>query len=107
MNKVNIYDSPILACLSGNTTIYVVLDFGTTSSLITLQKAKSLGLNIWRTQYTVIQADGQSTLKIVGETHTTFYRDKIPLKFSALIVANIPVDVLGGTNCYKKMTCQP
>ena len=33
--EINIYDSPILACLSGNTTIHVVLDCGAEHNLIT------------------------------------------------------------------------
>ena len=46
INRVSMCDSPILACMSGDTTIYVVLDYRATSSLITLWKANSLGLHI-------------------------------------------------------------
>ena len=70
-------------------------------SLITFQKVQSLGLNFRKTQHTSVQVDGQSALKVVGETHT-FYRGKIPLKFVALVVANIPMDLFGGTNFHEE-----
>ena len=88
--------------MSGNTTTYVVLDFGATHSLITLQRAQHLGLSIQKTNHTLVQVDGQSTMKVMGEINTTFYRGKIPLKFSALVVAEMPIDILGGMNFYKE-----
>ena len=39
INKVNIHVLPILVCLLGNVAIHVVLDYGATSILITLQMA--------------------------------------------------------------------
>ena len=102
--EINIYDSPILACLSGNTTIHVVLDCGAEHNLITLKEAQSLGLNIQKTQSTIVQEDGRSSLKVVGETYTTFYREKIPLKFPALIVTGMSKDILGEQIFTEKMT---
>ena len=89
-------------CLSGNTTIYIVLNLGSTNSLITLQEAQRLRLNIQKTQHPSIQEDGQSSLKVIGETYTTFYIGQIPLKFSALMVANMPMDILGGIHLHKE-----
>ena len=102
IKKVNIYESPILACTKEASTIYVVLDYGATCSLITLRKARELGLSIMKTFHTAVQVDGESTLKVVGEVHTQFYRGKIPLRFSALVVQDMPTDVLGGTNFHKE-----
>ena len=68
INRVSICDSPILTCMLGDTAIYVVLVYRATSSLITLEKASSLGLRIQKTRHLTVQVDGQSTLKIVGET---------------------------------------
>ena len=57
IKKVNIYDSPILAVTKNSTTVYLVLDYGATSSLITMRKATELGLRINHTYHTAVQVD--------------------------------------------------
>ena len=102
IKKVNIYDSPILAVTKNSTTVYLVLDYGATSSLITMRKATELGLRINHTYHTAVQVDGESPLRILGEVHTTFYRGNTPLTFSALVVEDMPTDVLAGTNFHRE-----
>lgn len=76
--RVNIYNSPILACLLGNTTIHVVLGCGAKHNLITLQKAENPGLNIQKTQCTAVQEDGGLSLNVVGEMFAIFYIENTP-----------------------------
>jgi hypothetical protein len=46
MKRINIYNSPILHAKQENTTVFIVLDSGATTSLISLDKADSLPLQI-------------------------------------------------------------
>ena len=99
MNKINIYESPILALsTTEEKTVYLILDTGATASLISLTKAKSLGLQILKTQHRAVQVDGESDLKVVGEVHTSLFRETKQLTFQALVVDNMAVDILAGTN---------
>ena len=64
---------------------------------ITLHKAQSLGLDIQETENAVVWVGSKVALmKVLGETCTTFCRQDITLEFSALVVADMPVDILGG-----------
>ena len=69
---VDVLDSPIFAVSHNNETIYVVLDYGATSNLITLAKAKKLGLQVNKTTHTAVMVDGQSPLEVVGEVLLLF-----------------------------------
>ena len=44
IHRINVHESPILACSSGTNTVYVILDTGATASLITIKKLSSQGL---------------------------------------------------------------
>jgi hypothetical protein len=55
INKIYIYDSPILAVLSSNKkTIYLLLDTGATASLITKEKSDELNLVFVPTVHTAV-----------------------------------------------------
>ena len=101
IRKINIYESPILTVKYNNTPVHIVLDSGATASLISLTKAKQLKLAISPTFHRVIQVDGVSNLKILGEVHTQFSRGDLTLYFNALVVNNLGTNVLGGTNFLK------
>jgi hypothetical protein len=46
MKRINIYNFPILAAKQNNTTVYIILNSGATTSLISLDKANALLLRI-------------------------------------------------------------
>ena len=98
IRKVNIHESPILACTGRSRTIYCVLDTGATASLITLRMAKLLNLQVHNTSHQAVQVDGEAQLHVLGEVHTSFTRGGLSLKFSALVVSQLSVDILAGTN---------
>ena len=98
IHRVNIHESPILACSSRSRTIYLVLDTGATSSIITLRMAKLLNLQIHSTAHKAVQVDGESNLPVLGEVHTSFTRGSLCLRFSGLVVSQLSVDILAGTN---------
>ena len=102
INKVSITESPILAASYCDNTIYLVLDTGATASLISLRQAQSLNLKIYPTSHKAIQVDGESDLPIIGEVHTTFKRGSASLKFNALVVKHLSVDILAGTSFHKE-----
>ena len=98
IHRINVHESPILACSSGTSIVYVILDTGATASLITIKKAKFLNLQIYPTSQKAVQVDGETDLPILGEVHTRFKRGNISLKFDGLVVSTLGVDILGGTN---------
>ena len=70
IHRVNIYESPILACTGNSRTIYVLLDTGATASIITQKMANLLNLHIYKTGHKAVQVDGESQLPVLGEVHT-------------------------------------
>ena len=98
IKRVNITESPILALSSLSRTVYLVLDTGATASIITLKMAQLLNLQIYRTGHSAVQVDGESRLPVLGEVHTTFTRGSKILHFSGLVVSQLGVDILAGTN---------
>ena len=98
INRVNIHDSPILACTANNRTIYLLLDTGATASIMSQRMTQLLNLKISPTTHKAVQVDGQSQLPVLGEVHTSFNRGSITLSFSGLVVSNLGVDILAGTN---------
>ena len=98
INRVNITESPILACSSLSRTVYLVLDTGATASIMTLRMCNLLNLEIYKTGHSAVQVDGESQLPVLGEVHTTFTRGSQTLHFSGLVVSRLGVDILAGTN---------
>ena len=98
IKRVNITESPILALSHHSRTVYLVLDTGATASIITLKMAKLLNLQIYRTGHSAVQVDGESQLPVLGEVHTTFSCGSQILHFSGLVVSQLGVDILAGTN---------
>ena len=98
IKRVNVMESPILTLSSGEHTVYLILDTGATSSLISHKMTLKLHLQIHKTSHKAVQVDGESQLPILGEVHTTFKRGNKELVFSGLVVENLSVDILTGTN---------
>ena len=98
MRAVNLFASPILAVSHENKTAYVVLDTGAQCSLITLKKANQFNLKLHPTIHRAVQADGETPLKVLGEVNTTFSRGDSDLHFEGLVVQNLGIDIIGGTD---------
>ena len=65
---------------------------------MTVKMAKALNLKILKTGHKAVQVDGESQLPVLGEVHTSFSRGSISLHFSGLVVQQLGVDILAGTN---------
>ena len=99
INRVNITESPILTCTSNsNRTVYLLLDTGATASIMTKRMADILNIPVYKTGHKAVQVDGESQLPVLGEVHTTFNRGALKLQFSGLVVNQLGVDILAGTN---------
>ena len=59
--------------------------------------AKHLGTKIATSAQSIHQADGSSTLQVIGETRIIFTRDNRDFKFEGLVIENLDVEVLAGT----------
>ena len=99
INRVNITESPILMCTAAiNRTIYLLLDTGATSSIMIKKMAALLNIPIYKTGHKAVQVDGESHLPVLGEVHTVFHRSALKLQLSGLVVSQLGVDILIGTN---------
>ena len=87
-----------MAAQKDHKVVYIILDTGAQCSLITLKKANQLNLKINRTAKKAVQADGVTKLAVVGEISTTFTRGETTLDFEALVIGNMGVDIIGGTD---------
>ena len=79
----------------------MVLDTGATASLISKRKCEELNIPIHPTLHKAIQVNGEK-LDVIGEIHAHVWRDKIDLKFSALVVKNMATEALAGTGFHKE-----
>ena len=109
IRKVNIYESPILTAKYYDKTVYIVLDMGAQTSLISKAKADLLNMKIYSTRHTAVQIDGVTDLKVLGEVHCSFIRSNIELFFDALVVNKMGanIEILGGANFHKENDVWP
>ena len=98
IHRINITESPILACSSPSRTVYLVLNDGATASIITLKMCQLLNLQIYKTGHSAVHVDGESKIPVLGEVHTSFTSGSKTLYFSGLVVSSLGVDILAGTN---------
>ena len=96
LRRVDIESSPILEVQCGSTTVPVVIDSGAESSLIEEEYALSTGATILKTTTKAHQADGQSSLEIVGEVHMEFKRYPHTFKFNGLVARKLKDKVIAG-----------
>lgn len=94
--RVSVRQSPYIDTLYNGRNVRVTIDSGATGSLVRSDIAKALKLPIYKTNQYASQADGTSSLCVIGETHFTLSMDHIKLSFEGLIVTNLDVDILGG-----------
>ena len=81
-------------------TVYLLLDTGFASSLITKSKYVQLGLDIFLTTHKSLQVDREFDLKVIGKVHTTFTCGSTKLSFSALVVDKMGTPILASTNLH-------
>ena len=87
LSKINVFDSPILTVKTiGGNDAHLVIDNGATSSLMEQNEPKTQNLAIHPTKHRVVQIDGESKLKVLGEVHTLYNRNGIFLPFHGLVV---------------------
>ena len=91
-----IKESPHLNMFHGHVPIQVTLDSGAKGNLISSHAAKHIGAHFQPTSQGAHQADGNSPLEVVGETHLTLTMDHKVFHFEGLVVNNLDGDILGG-----------
>ena len=95
--RVTTRKSPYLKCFVGHFMVWVCLDSGAESSLISKRFAISIGLTIKRATQGAIQADAKSPLEIVGEvSDVTITRGPHSFILDALVTERDFGDVIGG-----------
>ena len=98
VSRVNIEESPKINVNILNSTVTMVIDTGATGSMIRLDLFNSIGLRIYPSPHSAMQADGESSLNVVGEIHTTVItEEKQALKLSAIVVTKLKAGLIVGT----------
>ena len=95
--RVGIIQSPILVVHYGSHPVHLTLDTGATSTMIRSAFARKIGLPITPATQTARQADGRSTLTVIGETHFEVSRGRYTFQVDGLVVDELHNDVLAGT----------
>ena len=93
---VMIKESPHLNMFHGHVPIQVTLESGATGNLISSHAAKHIMTHIQPTSRGAHQADGNSPLEVVRETHLTLTLDDKVFHFEGLVMNNLDGDILGG-----------
>ena len=73
-----------------------MIDSGATSNLIKESTAHFIKCPISKSSQVAVQADGQSELKVIGETRLVFSLDNFTFIFEGLVVDHLDVDILAG-----------
>ena len=98
VNRVSVVQSPYLAAYCGPHSIRLTLDTGATSSYIRASLARELGLPVKPASQVARQADGSSTLDVVGETRCTLTHGEYTFRLDALVVKRLEDEVLAGNS---------
>jgi hypothetical protein len=99
--KVNIYESPIFSVEVNNAVLHLVMDIGATANLISERMCKELDIPVFSTRQKAIQANG-TELEITGEIHMVVTRDKLKLKFNALVIKKMATEALAGKGFHEE-----
>ena len=94
--RVDIMKSPVFRMLYSNQEVDLTLDLGAEANLMKKECADRLKVKIMRTSTKASQADGQSSLNVIGEVHLKFTRQGKELDFNGLVVENLSDDVICG-----------
>ena len=74
----------------------LTVDTGAEVNMIQETHAHNLGIRIIRTSQKAKQADGSTPLNVTGEIDVTLFRNKLPLRFQALVCTNIDDPIIAG-----------
>ena len=94
--KVDIMKSPVLPVKYNDRDVNLTLDLGAEANLMKKECAERLKLKILKTSTKASQADGQSSLNVMGEVHLKFTRQGKQMDFNGLVVENLSDDVICG-----------
>lgn len=96
-HRVQIRQSPYLDTFYQHFPVRITIDSGATGNMIRAATAKMLGLRIEKAHQSVQQADGSSSLKIIGESRFTLEFKNYRFEMECLVAENLDVEILAGT----------
>lgn len=88
--------SAVLPVKYNNTTINVLIDGGAELNLKRLDLARSLCMQIHPATQRIMQADGTTLLRVVGEAHVTLQLDHLKFTLDALVIRCMNEPLLTG-----------
>ncbi len=94
--RVQVDQSPFLHAFYGSHSVKITIDSGAETNTIKAAIAHQIGAPIMKTTQKALQADGQSSLAVVGETKIAVTRDTHTFLLEALVVDNLDADILAG-----------
>ena len=94
--RVQITQSPYINVFYQHYPVKVVIDSGAETNMIRESVARQIGIPMSSSSQLALQADGHSSLEVVGETRITLTRDKHSFLLEALVVSNLDSDILAG-----------
>ena len=95
--RVPVIPSPFLDCFVKHFTVRVTVDSGATGNVMRHDVAKRLKLTIRKPTQRSHQADGNSSLDVVGEVTVVLNFKGHNLVLEALVAATLDDEILGGT----------
>ena len=92
--RVATRQSPYFKAFYRSHPVQLTIDSGAETNMISLRTAKYLEADIDKSSQVARQADGVTSMDIVGETHISLARNGIRLQLDALVVRELDVDIL-------------
>jgi hypothetical protein len=96
-NRVTIEPSPVLDTFYKSQSTRLTIDSGATGSFVCSSEQRRLKLPFRKTAHSANQADGNSKMKVLGETSFDLTRDGKVMHMDALVVEELDVPILAGT----------
>ena len=96
VGRVNVRASPQFNTFFHHNPLSIIIDTGAETNLIRESTARTINCPIVPSSQVAFQADGKTSLNVVGETHITLTRDNLDFLFSGLVVNDLDVDILAG-----------
>ena len=88
--------------LQNKNPFHIDLDSGATVSFIRKSEAIRHNFTIYPNGQMSKLGDGVTKLKGIGEINVTFFRNKIPIKYQAVVCDNLTSPAIGGTPFFKE-----
>ena len=95
--RVQIKSSPVLDVFHEYHPITLTIDTGYETNMILESVTRKIRDHITKSTQSPYQADGKTSLNVIGETRFTLSRDGHDFFFEGLVVTDIDVEVLAGT----------